>query len=47
MMLFWFICAVFIVIALAFILPTAVLVPALIGLLFQQTMCPAEAPAKK
>jgi hypothetical protein len=31
----------------AFILPTAVLIPALMGLLFQQTMCPEPAPAKK
>lgn len=31
----------------AFILPTVVLIPALVGLLFQQSMSPAEAPAKK
>ena len=31
----------------AFILPTVVLIPALVGLLYQQTMYPAPAPAKK
>ena len=31
----------------AFILPTVVLIPALVGLLYQQSMFPAPAPAKK
>jgi hypothetical protein len=31
----------------AFILPTVVLIPALVGLLYQQSMYPAPAPAKK
>jgi hypothetical protein len=31
----------------AFILPTVVLIPALLGLLYQQTMYPPQAPAKK
>ncbi|HEY7119220.1 MAG TPA: hypothetical protein VH475_21705 [Tepidisphaeraceae bacterium] len=31
----------------AFILPTVVLIPALVGLLYQQSMHPAPAPAKK
>src|SRR4051794_19542304 len=31
----------------AFILPTVILIPALLGLLYQQTMYPPEAPAKK
>jgi hypothetical protein len=31
----------------AFILPMVVFIPALLGLLYQQTMYPGEAPAKK